>query len=355
MKPKHALILAIVGAVALVGGLYVNRTSVPEQTEMTAGTLMFPNLAPSLQGIARVEITSKGKTLAIVRKGDGWRLDDQVGYLVQQSKLRELLTGLTELRVIEPRTSDPEQFGRLGLADPDKAEGGGTLLRVLDEASKPVVELLTGIRRTRTQGGLPEAIYVRRPGENRTWLAEGRLAPDTDGSTWLDRDIMNIPDKRIASVTVTRGEGVLEFARVGDKFLLRKPAEAGTLDGFKVDEVARALQDLTFQEVKPAREIPGQKIGTGRLVTDNGVTVTATVFRDGEDIWAMFDVTGAGAAQAEADKLASRMKGWVYQLSSWKEKMLVPSLEDLRPPKPPGSNAPPPAVTPTPSESPAKQ
>ena len=345
MKPKHALILAIVGALALAGGWYVNRTSSPGQAEMTAGTLMFPNLAPSLQGVARVEITSKGKTLAIARNGEVWGLENQAGYPVQQGKLRELLTGLTELRVIEPRTSDPEQFGRLGLADPDKAEGGATLLRALDGAGKPVVELLTGIRRARTQGGLPEAIYVRRPGENRTWLAEGRLAPETDSSTWLDRDIMNIPDKRISSVTVTRGAEVLEFGRAEDKFLLRKPTAAGTVDGFKLDEVARALQDLTFQEVKPAKDIPGTKIGTGQFVTDDGLTVIATVFRDDENIWATLDASAGETAQAEADRLAGRVKGWAYQLSAWKEKMLVPSLEDLRPPKPPSENAPTPAET----------
>ena len=42
-------------------------------------------------------------------------------------------------------------------------------------AGTPIVELVTGRRRVRTQGDVPESIYVRRPAETQAWLAEGRL------------------------------------------------------------------------------------------------------------------------------------------------------------------------------------
>ena len=44
----------------------------------------------------------------------------------------------------------------------------------------------------RTQGNVPEEIYVRRPDDNQSWLAEGSLQADADPQLWLDRDIMNI-------------------------------------------------------------------------------------------------------------------------------------------------------------------
>ncbi len=339
MKLKFTLALAVAGAVILGGGWYTSRTSAPERGEVSAGALMFPNLAPNLQNAARLEITSKGKTLVIARPGEIWGVAAQGGYRVQLPKLREMLTGLTELRIVEPRTTDPEQFARIGLDDPTKPESSASLLRVLDGAGKVIVEVITGHRRMRTQGNVPESIYVRRPGENRSFLAEGRLAVDADASAWLDRDIMNIANTRIASVTVTRGEAVLELVRTEGKLTLRSPADAGALDDFKLEEVARALETLTFTEVKEAKDIPGEKIGTGRFVTSDALTITATIFRAGSDIWAQFDTTGTDATADEAAKLATRLRGWAYQLGAWKEKAITPSLADLQPTPPPAAPA----------------
>lgn len=330
MTPKQTVLLALAAVVVLGGGWYASQTASPPRSEVVAGALMFPNLAPALQAAARIEVTNKGKNLAIAKQGDVWGVADRGGYPVQAAKLREMLTGLTELRLVEPRTADPAQFARIGLDDPTKPESTAILLRVLDGAGKVIVEIVTGHRRMRTQGNVPESIYVRRPGENRSFLAEGRLAIDADAAQWLDRDIMNIANSRLASATVTRGEAVLEFARADGKFALRSPENAGPLDDFKLEEVSRGLETLSFTEVKEAKDTPGEKIGTGRFVTTDGLTVTATVFRSGGDIWAQFEVTGTDAVKAEAETLSARLRGWAYQLGSWKEKALTPALDDLK-------------------------
>jgi len=335
MSARRAILLLVLGLWVLTGGWFANWIMTPDRPEIVAGSLMFPDLAPALQQASRIEITSKGKTVVIAKKGDVWGVADLGGYRVQGAKLREMLTGLTELRIVEPRTSDPEQFARLGLDDPAKPDGTATLLRVLGGDDKPLLEIITGHRRMRTQGNVPESIYVRRPGENRSYLAEGRLAVDADAALWVDRDLMNIANTRIATATVRYGEQVLEFARADGKFSLRKPDDHGPLDDFKLEEVSRALETLTFQEVKPAAETPGEKIGTGVFVTTDGLSVTADIFRDGTNIWARFEIAGADAVKDEAARLAARLHGWAYQLGSWKQKALAPSLDDLKPTPPP--------------------
>ena len=89
-----------------------------------------------------------------------------------------MLTALTELRLVEPRTKDPAEFSRLGLEDPNGKTAKSDLLRVLDASGKPIVSLIVGHRRVRTQGNVPEQIFVRRPDDNQTWLAEGSLEVD---------------------------------------------------------------------------------------------------------------------------------------------------------------------------------
>ncbi len=350
MKPRTLLVLVVLAIVVLAGGWYLGPGSAPPvQQSLGNGRLAFPDLAPKLQQAAEVTLQQKGKTLVIQKHGDLWGVADHGGYPVDQTKLRGLLTGLTELRLVDRRTADPSQFGALGLDDPAKPDTTGLLLRVLDGSGKPIVELVLGHRRVLTGGNVPEEIYVRRPGENQSWLAQGALEADADASLWLDRDIANIDGGKIASAQVTdAGQTTpgqtLSFARQGDKFALTAPTDHPPLDDYKVDDVSRAFEYLTFDNVRPGA-LPGTPVGTGVFTTADGEVITATVNKDGATVWAAFSASGKG----DAEKLESRVKGWAYQLGSWKQAALAPSLDDLKsaPPKPapaaPTSGAPAPA------------
>ena len=41
-------------------------------------------------------------------------------------------------------------------------------------------------------------------------------------------------------------------------------------------------------------------------------------------------MSGTDKARAEADRLQARLGGWAYQLGSWQEKSLAPTLDDLK-------------------------
>jgi Domain of unknown function (DUF4340) len=349
MRPRTLLALVVVGVLAVVGGWYFGTAEKPSgQHTYSSGKLMFPDLAPRLQEAARIEITHQDKTTALARYGDVWGLADRGGYVVQGSKLRGMLTALTELRLVEPRTTDPAQFGRLGLEDPNGKEGTSDLLRVLDASGKPIVALIVGHRRVRTQGNVPEQDYVRRPDDNQTWLAEGSLQVDADPQQWLDRDIMNIDHARIATVAVTHGDETMELARDGQKLVLKSPAEHPPLDDYKLDDIDRGLELLTFQDVQADKDPVGDKVGQSVYTTGDGLAVTVTVFKGDKDIWARFSAAPAPGqdpgdkAKGEANKLNARLAGWTYQLGSWKQKALVPSLDDLKSPAPekPAASAP---------------
>jgi hypothetical protein len=69
--------------------------------------------------------------------------------------------------------------------------------------------------------------------------------------------------------------------------------------------------------------------------------VKATVFHADKDIWARF--SAGGDNKAEADRMNARLSGWTFQLPGWKEKSLVPTLDDLNaaePARPAASAAP---------------
>ncbi|HEY0184658.1 MAG TPA: DUF4340 domain-containing protein [Rhodopila sp.] len=331
MRPRTVAILVVLGVIAVAGGWFFGtRTTPDEQTAVAGGKLMFPGLAPKLRDLARIEITHQGKQTVIEKRSDGgWGIASMHNYPVQEAKLRGMLTGLTELVLAEPRTSDPAEFGRLGLDDPNGTGSSADLLRLVDTAGTPILAVIVGHRRVRSQANVPEEVYVRRPDENQSWLAEGSLQVDADPSVWLDRNVMNIAHDRIVSVAV--GDQALVFARQDGKFALAKPADHPKLEDYKVDDVARALELLTFQEVKADADAPGTVAGQAVFTTDDGLAVTATVLHADKDVWARFAVSASSdKVKEEAARINGRVAGWTYQIGSWKEKSLVPTMDDLK-------------------------
>lgn len=332
MRPRSLIVLIGLGIVALAGGWYFGAASTPsEQRAVDAGKLMFPDLAPKLQQATQIEVVHQGKPMAIDKLANGtWGLADRDGYRVQEAKLRSLLTGLTELRLVEPRTSDASQFARLGVEDPTAPGSNANLLRVLDAAGKPIVAVVVGHRRVRTQGNVPEQVYVRRPGETQAWLAEGTLQVDADPQLWFDRDIMNIDHARITRVEATRADTTLTLARTDGKLTLTEPAEHPKLDDYRLDDISRALELLTLQDVQSDKKPVGEEVGHAVFTTTDGLAITVRVFHADKDIWVRFAAAGTDAAKAEADRLQARLAGWTFQLGAWKEKALVPQLDDLK-------------------------
>jgi hypothetical protein len=308
MNQTRLLALVIVAVLAVGGGWYFGTATEPEQRQaISSGRLMFPDLATKLKDAKRIEITSKGKTTVIALKDGIWGVADRGGYRVQETKLRGMLTTLTELRQVEPRTTDPAQFSRLGV----------------------------GHRRMRTQGNVPEQVFVRLPGDNQSWLAEGALQADVDPQVWLDRDIINISHTLITKVVATKEGQTVELTRDGDKLKVTQPAEYPKLEDYKVEDVGRALENLTFQDVKSDKEPIGDKIGEATFTTSDGLDIAVTISHVDKDSWARFTVTAQDRNKPEAERLNAKLAGWAFETGLWKDKSLVPSIDDLKAPPPP--------------------
>jgi hypothetical protein len=347
MRARTTLILCVAGAVALGAGVYLGSNQSAGVTQTIAmGRLAFPHLASRLRNAARIELVHGGTTLAIEKKGDRWVSANNGGYPVQADKLHGLLAGLTELRLMEQRTADPALLGRLGLDDPQKKGSTAVLLRVLDAGGKPIAALVLGHRRVNTQGDLPEQVYVRFPDNNQSWLAEGRVDTETDPANWLNREIADIESKSVASVTVTRGEQQISLARQNGQIVLTAPADHGKLDQGRLDDVFRAYEALTFTDVKPVAEMPGERIGRSVFTTSDGLKIEAVLNKSGNDVWARFSASGDGAAKAQAEKMNARTQGWAYDLMAWKEQALAPTLKQLEQDQPDQKSSSTPAASP---------
>ena len=340
MTMRAALLLLALGVLSLAGGWYFGPHALPvEHAAFDAGRLMFPELAAQLPEAARVEIVHQGTTLTIARQGDRWGLPDRGGYPVEQRKLRAMLTALTELRLAEPRTADPALYARIGVENPADKQATGDLVRVLDAAGKPLAALIVGHRRIRTQGDVPADIYVRRPDAAQSWLAEGSLEVDADPQLWMARDIVDIGHARIARIAVSRGETTLQFKAANGKLALVSPADHPPLDDGELDDLDRALEGLTFDDVRPAKPDAAAPEAQTVFTTNDGLALTVAIRHEGGTLWGRFSAAGTGATAGEAAKLNARLAPWQYALAGWREQALVPTLDNLKAAPPPPAPA----------------
>jgi hypothetical protein len=323
MRPIHAFLLLVLGGTTLAVAIHVQPQT--ETARAETGQPVFPGLAATLPQAARVEISQQGKTATLVRLGNdaasGWGVAERGSYPADPEQLRALFAGLAELRLIEPRTADPNLFGRLGVAEPGGPGDSGARLRVLAADNRVLADLVLGHSSVHPQAGMADELYLRRAGEGRAWLAEGKLEASADPLTWLDRRLLDIKAARIAHVDIGRNGETLSLHRDGDRLVLDNPPP-GTLDDIKPAEVAQALEGLTFEDVQTG-DLPGRPVGSAQYATADGERIGVLLSRDGDTVWARLAVS-------DADPRTGRLlAGHVYALPAWRLDAIAPKAADF--------------------------
>ena len=129
--------------------------------------------------------------------------------------MKKALIGLAELRTVEAKTADPERYAALGLAPPDAEEGAGTDVRLLDGSGGGVAALTVG---NAARAGA-NRLYIRRDGEERTWLARGELELGETPKDWVDTMVLRLDGDRVRRVTITHADD-------GEVLALERPTRA---------------------------------------------------------------------------------------------------------------------------------
>lgn len=314
-----ALLLAAASAMAVGGAIWATQPD-PVAREDVA---MFPGLAMLLPNAARIEIVRHGRKLILVDRDGAWQLPERAGYPVEPQRLHHLLTGLSELRLREARTGDPASARQLGLGDPEGATDDATAIRVWASDGTVMAAVIVGHA---LPGGA--SLFVRRPGQDQTWLADGVLAASADPVDWVDVGVVDLASGGIARIDATRDTQMLGFAAVNGRFALVAPAMAAPLDPFRLEAVGHAWEHLAFTRVVPEIELPGVPVGHTVIAMTDGMRVVAGFNLDGRDVWLTIAATGGAAGSADA--INAHTAGWAYLVAASSLPALLPMLSDLR-------------------------
>jgi hypothetical protein len=318
MGPR-ALILW--GAAALVSTAAAVGVSLDAQREVVEAARLdepvFAGLREAPETAAAVTVTHGGDELRVERDGERWVVPAAHGYAADETAVRDLLTGLADLRWAAPRTALEERYPRLEV---DAPGAGSAAKRVIVTAEDGAVlaDAIIG-KRSQAITGDERGTYLRLPEGERAWLAKGTVEVATESIDWLATDLPSLAQDELKLLVVDPAEGVgFTVGRTAadeDMTLVDQLPPERTADAAQIRRLASVFAGLRFEDVRPADEVDWPEAVT---------TITGTGFA-GETL------------ELELATLADEVRwirfadigDWVYQLPTFQTDRLDKRLDDL--------------------------
>ncbi len=249
MTPRRILILLAVAVVVVGAALWLASAHAPSST--ATGAKVLPTLSGSINSVTELHVVAAGGKDAVTLKRDErhWRIAERDGYPADAAKLRKLLLALSELEIVEDKTANPENYARLGVEDPAKADASSVRVDLVG-LEKPA-SLIVG----KSAGG--DSSYVRVPDAKTSRQAKPMLSVERDPRQWLDRAIVDIGQDRVQSVRIGPAGGkayeiARENRRQADFAVANLPRGKSLSSSSAANHVAGALASLSLDDVRRA-------------------------------------------------------------------------------------------------------
>ncbi|MBT3359813.1 MAG: DUF4340 domain-containing protein [Rhodospirillales bacterium] len=322
-------VVVVAAAVASVAGQFGATDQSRVEQPVLAG---FEDKVNSVLGLS-VQ-TAKG-TFSVAQGDQGWVVAAKGGYPAERAYVHRLLLQLSQLALVEPKTKMAERYGRIQVEEVN-AEDAKSALLSLNDANGAVAKLIVGKNKSNMAGGSGKGVYLRKEGETQAWLARGELDLRKAVTGWLDKDVLDIAEKRIKRITTTSPAGDILIISRDDaekgKLAVQDVPEAEKLKKDALEGFGAALSGVKLTDVGPFLEadFPSDKLAWAEIVTFDGLVIDLAM-RDSENgIWARISASSSNeAGKAEAEKINSRVAGWAYQIPDYKLRPLLKTMADL--------------------------
>ncbi|MGI9507656.1 MAG: DUF4340 domain-containing protein [Geminicoccaceae bacterium] len=329
MTPKTFIALAGLTLVATIGAVV---TVILQPTTAPVAYVdepAFSALRAEPDAVGKITIQTKEGTVTLTRTSpETWTSPDRFDYPAANEKINRLVRQLNDMRLIEAKTANAERYGRLEVEDMTE-DANSRLIRLEDGEGNVLAEALIGKRLFRLTGSASTGTYIRRPGEDQSWLASGGFELDPEVDAWLEQVIAEIDRISVAKVDVKLAEG--------DAYSIsRKTAEEElTFDGLaegetlKADanliELASAMSSVRFDSVKPVTEITWpETFHAAEVITFDGLKLWMQFALIDDKPFATFGASEVPTASGEPvsdvirqqiESFNNKTVGWVYQIN----------------------------------------
>ncbi len=329
MTPKTFIGLAALTIATTVGAVVAVMNQPSTGPVAYVDEPVFPALRAGPDAVAKVLIQTKDGTITLIRTSpETWTSPDRFDYPAAGDKINKLVRQLNDMRLIEAKTASAERYERLEVEDMAE-EASSRLIRLEDADGGVLAEALIGKRLFRLTGNANTGTYIRRPGEDQSWLASGGFDLEPEVEAWLDQIVVEIDRDEVASVDVALADGEsysVSREKAGDELQFDDLADGETLKAdASIIELASALTSARQTGVKPRAEMDwpeAKHIATVR--TFDGLELTVQLALIDDEPWAAFlaatfelpeDAEAADQTKQRMEAINDKAAAWAYQIN----------------------------------------
>lgn len=334
MKPRYFVALACATAVCLFAAILTYASSIPWSIGKPGGAALLPDLQANAARIATIEIKKGDQTVTLKHSGEQWLIQEHAGFPADNDKVRTLLLKLTEAKLSEPKTRRKDRYALLALEDPDKKGANSRHLQASDAEGKPIVDLIVGKQRMDAFGSGKGGTYIRRPGEEQTWLVSSAIDAGATLEEWVNPRLFEAQRNAMKHLAIASpGEEPLQIdwdAGAKDYKLANIPEGMKIKDVNSIDDIVAAASTFDFSDVRKAKaDAPADKVSTVNAELQNGLKVAIKLTKDSGEVWLSLSATGEGDAKAAAEALTKRASGWEFRIPGSKADDILKKRDDL--------------------------
>ena len=352
MNRQRFTALLVAALLAISGALYLStQRNLPRDPH---GMALLPSLAGELNSVSALTVRKGAAAPVTVHKqSEQWTVAERADYPADVPKLKKLLLALSDAKIREEKTSNPDSYALIGVEDPSQPGAGGTQIELTAQNGKHAV--IVG----KSAG---EGTFIRRAGEKTSYIVEPAISVEAEPRYWIDTRLLDIPTDKIQSVESKPASGAAySVHRVPANPSTANPAPAEpspapAADKFVLDGVPSGRQaadsqtlapspahfsNLTVEDVVPAGDIDFSKPSTVTVTLADGSVITFSGTVIGDKRW--IKVTAPKDAT-----LSAKANGRAFEMASYRYDGIFRPLELLLVPKPP----PPPPSTKKPAAAP---
>jgi len=372
MKNRKLVIFSIITLAIILAAGIISRVRAPQSTFTTQ--VLFPDLAVRINDIAGITIKGNRQTTVLQHQGEQWVVASAGKYPALFNKIKQNVVGVSELRIVDQKTDNPEFYARLGVEGPEVEGTKSLLLTLQDRSGRTVGELIVGNKRQSSSN--KPGLYVRKPDSAQALLVEGFLDISDKPSDWFENHLFDIPNARVQEVRIS-------YPRTGEQsredLVIRKdtrdqPEFAVNLPLLGKDpsttivanRISRGLEEMRAENVQSLQNFnfPEDNTITTTVSTFDGLVVTARLTKKDQAHYANFTfaanpittsgnsggtdtgntatepaaapatdqtaASGQTSPAAEAETLNKNLSPWVYQIPDFLYEALTTNPEQFR-------------------------
>jgi hypothetical protein len=345
---KRLLLMTLVLFIIGTGLYYIKDQTNYQKSPISAvsGQKLLEKL--DTKALNQINIRVDGTDLSLLQlQGGGWQ-EESLSYEADTQPIQDLLLNLSQIRLGDLVTNDPEHHERFRLLSPPEKleewskERHADSVTLLHGDGTLILSLLLGKERSNGEGQ-----YVRHAGSDKVYLISERLSVDSAVNDWLKKDLLAIESAQITGIKLQNGEGLSFVVNRDNAEAEWKPAaeNVNTPDSERIKKMLDRLASLSFAKLYNKDVAPQQLEGSeieedtllvslfdGRIYTLN---LQNNVASNGNYVLSMrmgILQNESGSATAEDSNLRQemnlfnqRVNGRFFEISSWEGNELLHS------------------------------